>query len=307
MIDRSDHSSLASAAAQLVQALGGHWHGQHAMCCCPAHEDRTPSLSVRIGDRSLLFKCFAGCSPGEILRAIRQLRLKVPVAGSHPVPIGPGPSPLLLRRIRALWAGALPVVGTPAERYLCGRGLASDATDLRYHPSTPLGSGRDLAFRPALLAGIRVGDDICALHRIFLASRSARLAPDLPKAKLTLGRPLAGAVQLAPPGRILGLAEGIETSLAASVLLRIPVWSVLGAERLHRIAIPATVRHLVLLPDNDRAGCVAAERGSQAYAGLGFKLHLRWPWGGLNDWNDVLMRPEMREGKEDGDRVRMAA
>src|SRR3546814_20948719 len=45
----------------LVGALGGTWHGRTAMCLCPAHADRTPSLSIRQGDRGILVTCFAGC------------------------------------------------------------------------------------------------------------------------------------------------------------------------------------------------------------------------------------------------------
>jgi hypothetical protein len=37
---------------------------------CPAHEDRSPSLSVReLGDRALIH-CFAGCHPGEVVAAV---------------------------------------------------------------------------------------------------------------------------------------------------------------------------------------------------------------------------------------------
>jgi len=38
---------------------------------CPAHDDRSPSLSVREGDRGVLLKCFSGCSLDEICRAVR--------------------------------------------------------------------------------------------------------------------------------------------------------------------------------------------------------------------------------------------
>jgi hypothetical protein len=38
---------------------------------CPAHQpDRTPSLSVKEGDRGILLKCFAGCSVDEITAAL---------------------------------------------------------------------------------------------------------------------------------------------------------------------------------------------------------------------------------------------
>jgi DNA primase len=41
------------------------------MACCPAHEDRNPSLSVSQGqDGRILLKCWAGCSIGDICGAL---------------------------------------------------------------------------------------------------------------------------------------------------------------------------------------------------------------------------------------------
>ena len=38
---------------------------------CPAHDDKTPSLSVKeINDGTLLLKCWGGCSAGEIVGAV---------------------------------------------------------------------------------------------------------------------------------------------------------------------------------------------------------------------------------------------
>lgn len=37
---------------------------------CPAHEDRTPSLSVRDGERGVLVKCWAGCRLQDITAAV---------------------------------------------------------------------------------------------------------------------------------------------------------------------------------------------------------------------------------------------
>src|SRR3546814_5684635 len=53
----------------LVGALGGTWHGRTAMCLCPAHAARTPSLSIRQGDRGILVPCFAGCDREAVLRS----------------------------------------------------------------------------------------------------------------------------------------------------------------------------------------------------------------------------------------------
>jgi hypothetical protein len=38
--------------------------------CCPAHHDRTPSLSVAQGDRGIVFRCHSGCAPDDVLAAI---------------------------------------------------------------------------------------------------------------------------------------------------------------------------------------------------------------------------------------------
>lgn len=39
--------------------------------CCPAHEDRSPSLSVKeLADGRILIHCFAGCGIDEVLGAV---------------------------------------------------------------------------------------------------------------------------------------------------------------------------------------------------------------------------------------------
>jgi hypothetical protein len=41
------------------------------IACCPAHEDRSPSLSIReTDDGTVLLKCFAGCCAAEIVEAV---------------------------------------------------------------------------------------------------------------------------------------------------------------------------------------------------------------------------------------------
>jgi hypothetical protein len=41
------------------------------MACCPAHEDRSPSLSIKdAGDGRILINCLAGCSSIDVLGAI---------------------------------------------------------------------------------------------------------------------------------------------------------------------------------------------------------------------------------------------
>lgn len=41
------------------------------VCCCPAHEDKSPSMTVReLDDGRVLMHCFAGCEVSAILGAV---------------------------------------------------------------------------------------------------------------------------------------------------------------------------------------------------------------------------------------------
>jgi hypothetical protein len=50
---------------QGVRITGGRYTAK-----CPAHDDRTPSLSVWLGDKWVMLKCFAGCEYDAIRRAM---------------------------------------------------------------------------------------------------------------------------------------------------------------------------------------------------------------------------------------------
>lgn len=72
------------------------------MCHCPAHEDRTPSLSIRAGRTNLLVKCFAGCPTRDVLRALRALQLEVPRSERNAPDHLPPPNKPFAHRARAL-------------------------------------------------------------------------------------------------------------------------------------------------------------------------------------------------------------
>lgn len=40
------------------------------VACCPAHEDRSPSLAIKESDGTILLHCFAGCSPEDVAGAV---------------------------------------------------------------------------------------------------------------------------------------------------------------------------------------------------------------------------------------------
>lgn len=273
------------------------------MCLCPAHDDREPSLSVRVGDHALLFKCFAGCDSQKVIAAIRRhhrdaLRRGVAKSispdGGMEGRLSSQPSLALIRR---MWDRGQPLVGTSAETYLRRRGLFLRPDALRFLWATPLGRGQARILRPAMLAAVRQGHELVAIQRTFFAPDRPVRARDLGKPRRMLGRPLAGAVQLVPAGEVLGLAEGTETAMSAMVLLGIPVWATLGAERFHRIAVPAGVSRLILLPDRDHAGRSGMTKALAAYRTAGRSIEIIWPPAGCNDWNDALRTGVKGEGR----------
>jgi putative DNA primase/helicase len=69
------------------------------------------------------------------------------------------------------------------------------------------------------------------------------------------------AVRLMPmDGSVLAVAEGIETALAASRLLKLPCWSCLNTSLLSAFTPPPGVEELIVAVDNDAAGRLAAEK-----------------------------------------------
>lgn len=296
--------ALETQAANLVKRLGGTWSPNGAMCRCPAHDDRSPSLSVRVGDTALLFKCFAGCDTINVIRAIRNLDPNIQFTGPSMANTTTSISPMWLRnRALDLWDMSRPLPGTPAEQYLRRRSIPIFSRALRFHPRTPLGRGRLAVFRPALIAALYERSDFVALQRTFLDPDEPRRARDLANPRRMLGRPGQGAVMLAPVNDTLGLAEGIETAMSAILLLEIPVWATLGNERLAHVTIPDTVSRLILLPDNDCGGRIGAAKAAEVYAMPGRTIETLWPPHGFNDWNDALRAG----GKRVGDWMRQAA
>ena len=64
---------LLTSAGKIVKALNGRWGIGGAMCPCPAHRDRTPSLSITERSGKILLHCFAGCSRAAVISELQRL------------------------------------------------------------------------------------------------------------------------------------------------------------------------------------------------------------------------------------------
>lgn len=256
----------------IVAALRGKWHGSYALCRCPAHADRKPSLSIRQGHQGLLVHCFAGCSAQRVLRAIAQLPVR---AGEGAAPLYSQPHSSNAQRI---WDEAGPVAGTLAEHYLSSRNLPSNLPDIRYHPRCPCGRKPNTRFLPALLVALRAGPRLAAIQRIFLASDGRSYTR-----KLLLGPPGRASWRQPIAASTLAIAEGFEDAVAFTQLEGLPCWAVCGGERLPLLAIPDHLEHLIIAPDDDRAGHLAADKAEAAYVRPGLRIEVRLPTP-FKDW-----------------------
>ncbi|WP_416832781.1 MAG: toprim domain-containing protein [Erythrobacter sp.] len=290
-LSASTHSrtSLAETARCICETRGGKWSGTKGMACCPAHDDRTPSLSVSLGRQAILFHCFAGCDQQSVLSALAREGFEAPALfsgsattdGSEPTSTRKAPAAAL-----RIWRDAQPLRASPAKAYLENRGILAASAALRFHPRTPLGPKGRTRFLPAMIAAVSLDEGPIAIHRTFL---SGNAKADFEKPKRALGALGEAAVRLfAPACGKLGLAEGIESAMSAYALTGIPVWATLGNERFGIVSVPESVTELHLFVDHDAGGELAASRGLAAYAHEGRTIQVRKPSSHDTDWNDEL-------------------
>ncbi len=216
----------------------------------------------------------------------------------------------------AMWLAAKPLDGhDPASLYLAARGIDVHALGeipgaLRWAADVRHYSGPDTyTEHPAMLAAMhREGapNGFAAVHRTFLVQEKdgrwwKAFGPDSktilgPKSGATIrlakgwsGKPLARA----PEGEPVAIAEGIENALSAAIAD--PALRVLAAgslENIAKVALPAQIRTVRVIADNDKPNSDAAralERATEALARRGYDVEeLRAP-AGFKDFNAVLM------------------
>ena len=165
--------------------------------------------------------------------------------------------------------------GDEVDRYLASRGI-SQATypkALRFAPSLRHSDGKDY---PAMVAVVTGPDGVNeTLHRTFLDGGRKLDAPNARK-MMPGSIPDGCAVRLCELGSqddVLGVAEGIETALAASALFTVPVWAALNTSMMRNWEPPETISEVVIFADND-----AAFGGHAAAYALAHKLKTRPQW-----------------------------
>jgi hypothetical protein len=203
-----------------------------------------------------------------------------------------------------LWAEAGPIDGSPAERYLLAcRGIWKPAEGwpdvLRFHPRAwrnracgPHGPAM-LALMSTPWADPSVGAPRpCGVHVTYLRADGSGKA-DGPRPKIMLGG--AGVVRLVEDAEVttgLGIAEGIETSLA--VMQRYgwrPVWAAGSTTGIAKFPVLGGIEALTIWPDADDGGASwrAAEECEARWDAAGREVTIRPAPPGM-DFGDLAGR-----------------
>jgi putative DNA primase/helicase len=199
-----------------------------------------------------------------------------------------------VRALRQVWAESRAVVhGDPVWLYLSRRlGLEQVPAGLRLHPALKYidEDGHDLGQFPAMLARLQYPDGTGAsIHRTFITIDGDKANVPLPK-KVMPGKPLrTAAVRLSGVETTLGIAEGIETALAASIRFGAPVWAATSAALLESWVPPASVERVLIAGDADASftGQAAAFSLARRLVRDGHSVEIQIPSEVGTDWADI--------------------
>jgi hypothetical protein len=170
---------------------------------------------------------------------------------------------------RRLFAMSQPIAGTLAEANLRARGITvlRDCASLRFHPRCYYRPDpcEPTETWPAMIAAVTDLDGrITGAHRTYLNpqgfDRSASGKAPIDTPRRAMGHLLGNAVRFGVADDVMAAGEGIETILSLRCgLPDMPMAAALSAAHLAAILLPATLRRLYIVRDDDPAGDHAME------------------------------------------------
>jgi putative DNA primase/helicase len=194
-----------------------------------------------------------------------------------------------VQALRKVWSESRAVTrGDPVWMYLNRRTDIQDVPpELRFHPGLKHSDG---GVHPCMLAMMRYPDGKAAsIHRTYLTEGGEKAAVSQVK-KFMAGHPLQTAsVRLSDVRACIGIAEGVETALAASLRFQMPVWAATNAVLLEAWAPPEGVEHVLVAGDNDLSytGQSAAFALARRLTGKGLTVDVWIPEAVDTDWADA--------------------
>ena len=185
--------------------------------------------------------------------------------------------------------------GDVLTRYLASRGIPECPANLRFHPALRDGEG---GIRPCMVAKIDSPDGAgVSLHRTFLRpDGGAKAEMERPRKLMPGSLPDGSCVRLGAISTEIGIAEGIETALAASALYGLPVWAGISAQNMIKWLPPEGVEHVTVFGDADDSytGQAAAYTLARRIKQRGIDVVVKLPPALGWDWNDFLLSERRR-------------
>jgi len=175
------------------------------------------------------------------------------------------------------------------DGYLARRGLSVGSPALRGHPRCLyVDDDRNPVGRfPATIAPVTGPDGaLLSAHRIYSNTELDPRKKLMPKVADLAG----AAVRLHQPADVLGVAEGVETALAAFQMFGIPTWAAISDSGVKAFKPPPGIERLVIFADHDLnfAGQAAAYDLAKRVARDGIACEVRIPPIAGTDWLDAL-------------------
>ncbi len=139
----------------------------------------------------------------------------------------------------------------------------------------------------AMVAPVRnKAGEVIAAHLTYLLA--GQKAP-VPNPKKIIGSPKGGAIRLSFAYDEIGLAEGIETAIAARAIFNKPVWAVMSASLAPFVELPPNIKtaHIYADKDESEAGQRAAYKLSEQLEKQGITIGSRKTPANQNDFYDI--------------------
>lgn len=243
-------------------------------------------------------------SPEKVMR-IREALPPVPKEKAIDVP-------KVVQKMQRHWDTALVVTsGDPVDRYVRSRvpQLKDVPADIRFHPrmgywDQPEVRGGDPIFRGYFAAmvvrGFNAAGELVQIHKTYLTpdGRKADVA-NQKKTDSGIGSNSFALRIGVPTGDTLGVCEGIETGLAASVLDGCPVWPCHSSSIMANFEVPlefkGQVRKIIIYADSDplknghRAGSEAAAKLAASLRTQGYRSLIVRP-AKIGDFADLALQ-----------------
>jgi putative DNA primase/helicase len=195
--------------------------------------------------------------------------------------------------LNRLWSsGQLVRADDPVDRWMQRRGVGMQSYPRCLRCAARIRhSGPPVSYHPAMLAMVTdASGKPATIHKTYITADGTKAPLEKVRMFCAGSVPAGGAVRLAPPEPVLGVAEGIETALAAMQMFGIPTWAALSDWGVEKFEPPVGTKRLLIFADND-SHCAGQRAAYSAAARLSKRLEVevKIPEKPGTDWNDVLL------------------